>query len=154
VEEALAPVLDKIVVVFNLDNGVLQSFQGPNTLQLTTLQRGKGYWVFAPAATTLNTATFAHSLFPGWNQIAWVDPDTPAADVMVEQSSVVYFALGFDSVKQQWLVYQSPLAATLTELQVGTNYNYFSNTKAGNAVLPIGEKMVTLADFGSWKWEP
>ncbi|MDP6782435.1 MAG: hypothetical protein QGG56_02525 [Dehalococcoidia bacterium] len=154
VEEALAPVLDKIVVVFTFDSGVLNSFQGPNTQQLTTLKRGKGYWVFAPAASNLSTSGFIGGFAPGWDMKAWVGEDTPVAGVMTEHGSVIYFVLGFDGVKQQWSVYQSPLAATLTELKVGTTYNYFSDTTAGVTLLPIGDTTVSLAQFGSWKWAP
>jgi hypothetical protein len=73
---------------------------------------------------------------------------------MSEHGSVIYFVLGFDSVKQQLSVYQSPLAATLTELKVGTTYSYFADTTAGAALLPIGDTTVSLAQFGSWKWAP
>jgi hypothetical protein len=153
VEEALAPVLDKVVVVFTLGNGVLQSFQGPNTQQLTTLTRGTGYWIFAPAASNLSTSGFIGGFAPGWDLKAWVGEDTPVAGVMAEHGEVIYYVLGFDGTKQQWVVYQSPLAATLTEFEIGTTYNYFANTTAGTALLPIGATTVSLGQFGSWKWD-
>ncbi|MEE9203366.1 MAG: DUF4382 domain-containing protein [Dehalococcoidia bacterium] len=154
IEDVFAPALDRVVVVFIHDGGVLQSFQGPSTQALDTLERGKGYWIYAPSTTTLVTADFQHNLYPDWNTIAWVDANTPVASVMAAYSNDIYFVLGFDAASQRWSVYQSPLATGLAELQEGTTYHSFMDTTGGTISLPMGDKTLTLSQFGSWEWDP
>jgi len=40
---------------------------------LTTLTRGKGYWLFAKEDATLVYNEKSYSLFKGWNLIGWLD---------------------------------------------------------------------------------
>jgi hypothetical protein len=146
-------VLDRVVVVFIHDGGALQSFQGPDTQALATLERGKGYWVYVPGATPLSIPGMA-PLFPGWNMTAWVEADTPAGSVMAAHSSDIYFVLGFDAAPQRWSVNQSPLAASLGELKKGATYHSFMDTTGGAISVPMGDKTLPLSQFGSWKWDP
>ncbi len=153
-ETTFAPVMDKVVVVFAHGSEGLQSFQGLSTQSLTTLETGMGYWLYTPSATTLSIPDFQYSLFPGWNQIGWVGADTPVGTVMSSRSNDIYFVLGFDAPQQGWVVYQSPLATSLVELQKGATYYSFMDTTGGTVSLSMGDKTLTLSQFGSWKWDP
>ena len=146
--------MDKVVVVFAHGSEGLQSFQGPSTQALSTLGIGKGYWVYTPSGTTLSTGGFEHSLYPGWNMIAWVSVDTPVGTAMSAHSNDVYFVLGFDATQQKWSGYQSSLATGLVELQKGATYHSFMDTTGSTVSLPMGDKTLTLSQFGSWKRDP
>ena len=153
-ESAFASVMDRVVVVFDYSGGGLQSYKGPNTEAMTILGRGKGYWVYVPSATTVSTADFSYSLAAGWNLIAWVSANALVENALAAYSSNVYFVLGFDAAQQKWLVYQSPLAAVLVELEPGNTYNSFMDTRSGGVSLPMGNKTLNLSQFDSWMWDP
>ena len=44
----------------------------PEVHRLTTLRRGKGYWVYVTEACTLVYGDNTYNLFPGWNLIGWL----------------------------------------------------------------------------------
>ncbi len=121
---------------------------------MVTLDRGKGYWVYAPSATSLSTPDFSYSLVAGWNLIAWVSANALPENALAAYRSNVYFVLGFDAAQQKWLVYQSPLATVLVELQDGNTYNSFMDTRSGSVSLPMGNKTLSLSQFDSWTWDP
>ncbi len=153
-ESAFASVLDKVVVVFMYNGRGLQTYMGPNTEAMTILGRGKGYWVYAPFATSLSTPDLSYSLAAGWNLIAWVSANALPENALAAYRSNVYFVLGFDAAQQKWLVYESPLATVLVELQDGNTYNSFMDTRSGSVSLPMGNKTLSLTQFGSWTWDP
>jgi hypothetical protein len=127
VESVLSSIRGKYSAVYSYDGSNYQSYIPGSEANISKLESGRGYWIYADSAVTLEVKGHAASksiqLNSGWNLVGYSALQPSAVGQALASINSKYLAVyGFDPTKNSYKSYIAEGAGDLTQLEVGKGY--------------------------------
>jgi hypothetical protein len=159
ISSVLSGAMSKIEAVYAYNGTSYEAFvPGESSNTLTTIESGRGYWVYLNDSATLNvegsTAPRSISIREGWNLVGYNSTMALSASEALQSINGKYLAIyAYDSSSNEYRAHIPGESSDLTQMEPGNGYWVYA-TESATWTLPGGENLPTpqpgARQVGQW----